>query len=74
MRHLTSKIEHQSIWPILVSKEAFGPQQLDLLILFVHFSFIFSENPLYNIGPLREHFPVALSLKILYAWTDNTTP
>ena len=29
------------------------------------FPFIFSENPLYKIGALREHFPVALSLKIL---------
>ena len=25
----------------------------------------FSENPLYKIGALREHFPVALSLKML---------
>jgi hypothetical protein len=29
---MTSKIEHQSILLIFVSKEAFGPQQSDLLI------------------------------------------
>jgi hypothetical protein len=38
MRHLISydaydiKIWHQSIWPILVSKEAYGPQQSHLLM------------------------------------------
>ena len=31
----------------------------------MQFSFIFSENPFYNIGALRENFQVALSLQIL---------
>jgi hypothetical protein len=76
---MTSKIEHQSMYPTLVSKEVSDlsndTKQSDLgkkkciqlknqKSQKVNFSFIFSENPLYKIGALREHFPVSLSLKI----------
>ena len=32
MTHITSKIKHQLIYPILVSQEASWPQQSDLLV------------------------------------------
>ena len=34
MMHMTSKIQHESIWYILVSKEALEPQQYRVLVRF----------------------------------------